>query len=281
MSIVLGPNQYGKAENRVVRVYRDTARHEIRDLNVSTVPARRLHRGPRRPATRPASCPPTRRRTPRSPSPRSTASPPPRTTPSPSADRFLERHARRDRRPGSRSRSTPGTASTVGGTGHDHAFVQRGGEVRTTVVTRDRQRRAAPRPGWSRASRTSSSSSPPARSSRASSRTSTRRCRRPTTASSPPRSSPAGATRRTEGVDWNKSFDDIREVLLETFATTYSRALQESLYAMGSSRARGAPRGRRDQVLGPQQAPLPGRPRRRSGWRTPARCSSPPTGPTA
>jgi urate oxidase len=36
MSIVLGPNQYGKAENRLVRIYRDSARHEIRDLNVST-----------------------------------------------------------------------------------------------------------------------------------------------------------------------------------------------------------------------------------------------------
>ena len=36
MSIVLGANQYGKAENRVVRIYRDTERHEIRDLNVST-----------------------------------------------------------------------------------------------------------------------------------------------------------------------------------------------------------------------------------------------------
>jgi urate oxidase len=36
MAIVLGPNQYGKAENRVVRIYRDSARHEIRDLNVST-----------------------------------------------------------------------------------------------------------------------------------------------------------------------------------------------------------------------------------------------------
>jgi urate oxidase len=32
----LGLNQYGKAENRVVRIVRDTARHEIRDLNVST-----------------------------------------------------------------------------------------------------------------------------------------------------------------------------------------------------------------------------------------------------
>ena len=36
MAIVLGANQYGKAENRVVRVLRDGARHEIRDLNVST-----------------------------------------------------------------------------------------------------------------------------------------------------------------------------------------------------------------------------------------------------
>ena len=36
MGIVLGPNQYGKAENRVVRIYRDTERHEIRDVNVST-----------------------------------------------------------------------------------------------------------------------------------------------------------------------------------------------------------------------------------------------------
>ena len=36
MGIRLAANQYGKAENRVVRVYRDTARHRIRDLNVST-----------------------------------------------------------------------------------------------------------------------------------------------------------------------------------------------------------------------------------------------------
>jgi urate oxidase len=36
MGNVLGANQYGKAENRVVRIYRDSSRHEIRDLNVST-----------------------------------------------------------------------------------------------------------------------------------------------------------------------------------------------------------------------------------------------------
>lgn len=35
-AVRLGANQYGKAETRVVRIDRDTARHSIRDLNVST-----------------------------------------------------------------------------------------------------------------------------------------------------------------------------------------------------------------------------------------------------
>jgi urate oxidase len=45
MAIILGDNQYGKAENRVVRIVRDTARHEIHDLNVTTA-----MRGPFQPA---------------------------------------------------------------------------------------------------------------------------------------------------------------------------------------------------------------------------------------
>ncbi len=36
MAIILGENQYGKAENRVVRIYRESPRHEIHDVNVST-----------------------------------------------------------------------------------------------------------------------------------------------------------------------------------------------------------------------------------------------------
>jgi urate oxidase len=36
-------------------------------------------------------------------------------------------------------------------------------------------------------------------------------------------------------VDWNASYDEVRGVLLSTFATTYSRALQETLYLMGSA----------------------------------------------
>ncbi|MEU3567511.1 factor-independent urate hydroxylase [Kitasatospora sp. NPDC036755] len=35
MAHVLGQNQYGKAENRIVRIHRDSTRHEIKDLNVS------------------------------------------------------------------------------------------------------------------------------------------------------------------------------------------------------------------------------------------------------
>ena len=35
-NIVLGRNQYGKAEVRLVRITRDTARHEIEDLNVTS-----------------------------------------------------------------------------------------------------------------------------------------------------------------------------------------------------------------------------------------------------
>jgi urate oxidase len=36
VAVSLGANKYGKAENRVVRVYRDTPRHEIVDLNVTS-----------------------------------------------------------------------------------------------------------------------------------------------------------------------------------------------------------------------------------------------------
>ena len=36
MAIILGDNQYGKAESRLVRIVRDSPRHEIRDLNVTT-----------------------------------------------------------------------------------------------------------------------------------------------------------------------------------------------------------------------------------------------------
>ena len=39
----------------------------------------------------------------------------------------------------------------------------------------------------------------------------------------------------TADADWNASYDLVRDVLLSTFATTYSRALQETLFLMGSA----------------------------------------------
>jgi urate oxidase len=38
---------------------------------------------------------------------------------------------------------------------------------------------------------------------------------------------------RVDGIDWNATYADVRAIMLATFATTYSRALQETLYAMG------------------------------------------------
>ncbi|GAA3657756.1 factor-independent urate hydroxylase [Microbacterium marinilacus] len=36
VTVHLGPNKYGKAENRLVRITRDSARHEIEDLNITS-----------------------------------------------------------------------------------------------------------------------------------------------------------------------------------------------------------------------------------------------------
>jgi urate oxidase len=38
-----------------------------------------------------------------------------------------------------------------------------------------------------------------------------------------------------QDIDWRKSFHDIRRIMLETFATLHSYALQQSLYAMGEA----------------------------------------------
>ena len=35
--------------------------------------------------------------------------------------------------------------------------------------------------------------------------------------------------------DWNAAYDAVRSLMLDAFATTYSRALQETLYAMGTA----------------------------------------------
>jgi urate oxidase len=229
MSIVLGPNQYGKAENRVVRVYRDSHRHEIRDLNVSTSlrgDFTAAHVGGDQSQVLPTD---TQKNT-------AFAFAKERGVASPEeyalalADRLLEAS---DAATGARIEveEYAWDRITVAGSGHDHAFVRRGGDTRTTVVTLDdsgKQRRA-----WV----VSGLKDLVVLKSTGSEFKGFLRDRYTTLAEADDRilATSLVARWRYEGtaVDWNTSFEDIRQVLLETFAVTYSHALQESLYAMG------------------------------------------------
>ncbi|GAB3439328.1 urate oxidase [Phycicoccus ginsengisoli] len=232
MTYVLGPNQYGKAENRVVRIYRDTARHEIRDLNVSSA-----LRGDFRDAHVSGD----------------QANVLPTDTQKNTAFAFAKQHGVTSPEDyalalGSRFLDvTPAATASrveveeytwdrieVGGQGHDHAFARRGGEVRTTVVTQDRSG-DSPR-AWV----VSGIKDLVILKSTGSEFKGFLQDEYTTLQEADDRILATSLVARwryetTEGVDWNKSFDDIRTVLLETFATTYSHALQQSLYAMGSA----------------------------------------------
>ncbi|MDR6863565.1 factor-independent urate hydroxylase [Phycicoccus sp. 3266] len=232
MTYVLGPNQYGKAENRVVRIYRDTARHEIRDLNVSS--ALRGDFTDAHVTGDQANVLPT-------------------DTQKNTAFAFAKQHGITSPEDyalalGSRFLDvTPAATASrveveeyawdridVGGQGHDHAFARRGGEVRTTVVTQDRSG-DTPRQ-WV----VSGLKDLVVLKSTGSEFKGFLQDEYTTLQETDDRILATSLVARwryetTEGVDWNKSFDDIRTVLLETFATTYSHALQQSLYAMGSA----------------------------------------------
>ncbi len=125
----------------------------------------------------------------------------------------------------------------VGGAGHDHAFVRRGGEVRTTVVTVDGRgddRRVRVVSGLQDLVVLKSTGSEfrgflkdeyttlPEADDRILATSLTVRWRHEAT-------TPA----QVAELDADASYAAVRALLLETFATTYSRALQESLHAMG------------------------------------------------
>lgn len=229
MSIVLGPNQYGKAENRVVRVYRDSPRHEIRDLNVSTSlrgDFAAAHVDGDQSQVLPTD---TQKNT-------AFAFAKEKGVASPEeyalalADRLLQAS---EAATGARIEveEYAWDRISVGGSGHDHAFVRRGGDTRTTVVTLDdseEQRRT-----WV----VSGLKDLVVLKSTGSEFKGFLRDRYTTLAEADDRilATSLVARWRYEGtaVEWNKTFEDIRQVLLETFAVTYSHALQESLYAMG------------------------------------------------
>ncbi len=233
MAISLGANQYGKAENRVVRVYRGSARHEIRDLNVSTA-----LRGDFRAAHVTGD----------------QAHVLPTDTQKNTAFAYAKKHGVTSPEDyalalGARLLEATPSASgarvevdeyawdriTVDGAGHDHAFVRRGDEIRTTVVDVSNEG-ARVESGLKELVVLKSTGSE---------FTGFLRDDYTTLPDADDRILATSLTVRwrfgldkldqRQAPDWNATYAAVRALLLSSFATTYSRALQESLYAMGSA----------------------------------------------
>lgn len=228
MSYVLGPNQYGKAENRVVRIHRDTDRHEITDFNVSTslrgnFAAAHTHgdQGDVLPTD-------TQKNT---------------------AFAFAKQHGVDSPEDyalalGKRILEAAPVADAarieveeyawdrvpVDGEGHDHSFVRRGTDTRTTIVTQNRDGGA-----WV----VSGIQDLVVLKSTGSSFKGFLKDEYTTLQETDDRimATSLVARWRYEGtdVDWNASYESIRSLILKAFATTFSRALQETLYAMGGA----------------------------------------------
>ncbi|GAA1155882.1 factor-independent urate hydroxylase [Nocardioides aquiterrae] len=225
MGIVLGANQYGKAETRVVRIVRDTPRHTIRDLNVSTAlrgDFAAAHVDGDQAAVLPTD---TQKNT---------------------AFAYAKRHgvsspedyalALSERLLEAAPAATGARVAVdeyaweriqVDGTGHDHAFVRRGQEVRTATVGRTREAVAVE----------SGFRDLVVLKSTGSEFKGFLRDEYTTLAEADDRilatSLDATWRHRADPEDWDASYAAVRALVMATFATTYSRALQETLYAMG------------------------------------------------
>jgi urate oxidase len=226
MGIVLGPNRYGKAECRVVRIVRDTPRHEIRDLTVST--ALRGDFAAAHVAGDQSGVLPTDTQ-------KNTAFAYAKQHGISSPEDYALALARR------LLEATPAaTGATirvdehawdripVDGAGHDHAFQRRGGEVRTTEV--DLTAEAARVVSGLTDLVVLKSTGSEFKGFLADDYTTL-----PEADDRILATSLTATWRYADGaeVDWNATYDAVRTLLLSTFATTYSHALQETLYAMG------------------------------------------------
>jgi urate oxidase len=232
MGIALGPNQYGKAENRVVRIYRDTDRHEIRDLNVSTSlrgDFSEAHITGEQGDVLPTD---TQKNTAFAFAKEKGITSPEQyglalgahfldVTPKANASRIeIEEYA--------------WERIEVDGSGHDHSFVRRGPEVRTTVVTTDDS--SGERRVWV----VSGVHDLVILKSTGSGFKGFLKDKYTTLQETEDRIMATSLTARwryehTDVDDWDKTYDDIKRTLLEVFASTYSKALQQTLYLMGEA----------------------------------------------
>jgi len=235
MATVLGANQYGKAENRVVRIVRDTARHEIRDLNVSTSLSGDFadaHVTGDQAAVLPTD------------TQKNTAFAYAKLHGITSPEDYALALGRRllDAAPAAtaaqvRVEEYAWDRIPVDGAGHDHSFVRRGGEVRTCVVTvgRDETHVLSGLQDLVVLKSTGSEFKGFLTDEFTTLAEADDRILATSLVARWRHASPDLDGPDLDGTDWNASYDAVRALLLETFATAYSRALQETLYAMGTA----------------------------------------------
>jgi urate oxidase len=226
MSIVLGPNQYGKAEIRLVRVYRDTARHEIRDLLVSTSLRGRFEA---------AHVVGDQAAVLTTDAQKNTAYAYAKEHGVGEIEDYalrLARHFVADAEPVTAARveveEYPWDRIEVGGRGHDHSFVRSGQEVRTTTVTVDSGGAAHVVSGLKDLTVLKSTGSE---------FRGFLRDRYTTLADATDRILATSLVAKwrylTAAGDWGEAYRSIRATLLERFASTHSLAMQHSLWEMG------------------------------------------------
>ena len=230
MGISLGANQYGKAENRVVRIYRDTARHEIVDLNVSTSlrgDFADAHMTGDQADVLPTD---TQKNTAFAYAKRHGVSSPEDYAIA-LGRRFLEAAPKADSAQ-IRVEQYPWDRIATEPDGHDHAFVRRGDGTRTTVVT------VRGRGDAEHVSVVSGLTDLVLLKSTGSEFRGFLKDEYTTLQETDDRIMSTSLVARwryaSAEVDWNAGYDSIRATLLEAFATTHSRALQETLYRMGT-----------------------------------------------
>ena len=226
MAIVLGPNQYGKAEVRVVAVDRSTPRHTLVDLNVSSSLRGDFTAAHTAGDNSHVLATDTQKNTVFAFARDGVGTP----------EEFGLRLARHFA--GSYEWITGARVAVeaygwdripVGGQPHDHAFSRTGGEVRTAVVTVDGDD-AHVLAGLTDLTVLKTTGSEfwgfP-------------RDRYTTLAETHDRILATAVTARwrymTTEIDFDAMYAAVRTTLLETFASTHSLALQQSLHAMGSA----------------------------------------------
>ncbi|GAB2985005.1 factor-independent urate hydroxylase [Saccharothrix stipae] len=229
MAIVLGPNQYGKAENRLVTVTRDGAVHTIKDLTVSTSLRGDLADTHLTGDNAKVLATDTQK---------NTVYAFAKQSPVGEIEDFalrLGRHFVSSQEAISGARVLVDEHSWERIEGHDHSFVQGGNEKRTTAVTVEGER------AWV----VSGVRDVVVLKSTGSEFHGFPRDEYTTLKETDDRILATSVTARWRyqgtGIDWAKSFTEIRRLLLTTFAAKHSLSLQQTLYAMGEAVLRARP----------------------------------------